>query len=134
MLATKKIEYGYERDYWGLSYRKGVEFINKRDRRDTVVLPVDNIISVQNNISLLPVPEQSRFYFAIVVGNYRPSGPNAPVYLTRKPDYYITEYRFTRGSRPETIMFNNHKYTVGKKRYSVEVDGFPILGVYSIST
>ena len=99
----------FERDYWGLTDVKGLEFILANDDRHRITIRSLGVTSVQQAIELLKPEDRKRMILD-------PSNLES--------DYILTNYRFFDGSRFE----QPHKaYTVF---YEIVIDGSPVLTVY----
>jgi hypothetical protein len=90
-LVSHKDEYlreNYELDYWGSSFKQGLEFIAKKDRSDTVNIAVDSpnhSVPVANNLLILPLEDRKRLK---IVG-------------FPKAKYFITNFRFHPDDYPD---------------------------------
>lgn len=104
MLAGKNIEERFERDYWGLSYRRALEYILEHDTSPAIKVFVLNSPG-HSNVSLLKDDAAERLVF---------------VKHPRDAKYFLTNFKGQKGQYP----FSRSEY------YSVKVDGFKILGVY----
>jgi hypothetical protein len=108
MLAGKslaEIHPRYETDYWGLSYKEGIDFVLKSDSSSRIVLYFTEPAVGKDNIKIFPEKERARLS------------------VTENPelaDYFITAYRYRRGP------FD------GKAEYNVIRDKGVILSVYYI--
>jgi hypothetical protein len=94
----------YEMDYWGLSYRKGLEYILESDRASRIAVNYATLPG-RYNAGILPAAERRRIVF---------------VRETHQARYYITNFRWERGQPP------------GGEIYSVRVDGVPLMSVFRI--
>ncbi|MFL5731113.1 MAG: ArnT family glycosyltransferase [Cytophagaceae bacterium] len=94
----------FEKDYWGLSYRAGLEYILKNDSRSTISIEVNKPPGLFNRW-ILPDADQKRIKFTGI----------------EEADYFITEFRLQRIHVPE-----------GKEVYAVSVDGLKIMAVYKL--
>ncbi len=90
-------------DYWGLSSRRGLEYILRHDPAETIRVKVLNFPG-ELNASLLPPAERKRLIFV---------RKNAD-----KPKYFVTNYRLHPEDYP---MKKVHIIYVGRAR---------ILGIY----
>ena len=99
----------FDMDYWGLSYRKGLEYILKTDTGNSIPFATFNT-GGKDNVLLLPEEQRNRL---VNVGDIN----NA--------SYFLTNFRG--GSPIRTSMDNIYPY---KKYYSVKIDGVEILVVY----
>lgn len=99
-----KLAEKFEMDYWGLSYRKALEYIARNDEREKIVVSVDNFPGIAN-ASILPDDARSRLVVDEKLSN---------------ADYFITTYR----SRKERDTNNLW--------YALIVDGNIVAGVYKL--
>jgi hypothetical protein len=99
---SETVEKSFERDYWGLSYRKGLEYILSRDSSRLIKICADD--AGQNNAGILPVKERSRLVFT-----EKPEGT----------DYFLGNFRGQKGG-----------YHYGKEYYSIKAGNIEILAVY----
>jgi hypothetical protein len=99
----------FERDYWGLTDVKGLEFILANDDRHRITIRSLGVTSVQQAIELLRPQDRKRMILD-------PSNLES--------DYVLTNYRFFDGSRFEQP---DKVYTVF---YEIVIDGSPVLTVY----
>jgi hypothetical protein len=97
----------FERDYWGLSGRRGLEWILAHDSSAHVAVGTDarSALMLHNNHLLLPPAERARLVLT--------SGAQAR--------YFLTTYRWHPGSYPARY---------GPEVYSIRVDGIKILSVF----
>jgi hypothetical protein len=95
----------FDLDYWGLSYRKGLEYILEHDAGTRIPLNAATAPG-RYNADILRPEARKRLIFA--------SEP-------QKAAYYLTNFRWQRGDR-----------LPGEASYSVEVDGVPIMAVRSL--
>ena len=104
-LAPKDIRKYYEIDYWGLSYRKGLEYICAHDHRDTLIIALKGDSTHLNFVN--------------------------PIFLNKlkwtedltKADYYLSTYR---GHR------DNYSEYRKKEIYSIRVGDEKILSVFKL--
>jgi hypothetical protein len=99
----------FERDYWGVTDVKGLEFILANDARNRLTIRSLGVTSVQQAIELLKPEDRKRMIL----------DP-----LNVESDYILTNYRFFDGSRFEQP---NKAYAVF---YEIVVDGGPVLTIY----
>jgi hypothetical protein len=98
----------FERDYWRLSARQGLEYILANDDRDTIViLPRPNIWEVWATQQMLPIEDRQRIELR--------EQPDSEI------DYVIETYRRGPGD-----------YPLAEEWYSIVVDGLPIMTVYTV--
>ncbi len=93
----------WERDYWGLSYRKALEHILSIDPRDQIKVAV-NTLAGEENAMILRVGERARLSF---------------VAEPEESDYFITDYRW----HPEG-------YDLGSEIFSIQIQGSRINSVF----
>jgi len=107
-LPNSAIEKGFERDYWGLSCRKGLEYILSHDTARLIRIKFSPFASANQHI--LPDDAQKRLQV------------EAPT-DTIKPDYIMSNYRWV-----EQPFYANKE--VKQETYSIKVDGLKILSVF----
>lgn len=95
----------FELDYWGLSFRKGLEYIVNNDKRPVLGLSANANIPLTNNTLFLEKKELLRL---------RRVDSNLA-------DYFLTNYRW----HPQPYKFTNEVYTVS-------VDNQKILSVFKL--
>ncbi|MGM0568246.1 MAG: glycosyltransferase family 39 protein [Elusimicrobiota bacterium] len=111
ILAGNNIEYNYERDYWYLSARKGLEYIVRNDDRDHIKI-FKPIGFGKLNIVMLNKHNQKRIEWVDI----------------DEADYVIECFRWVKGNCRPGIGFECNE----KEVYSVTVDSFKIMAVYDI--
>lgn len=104
LLAGKNPQDNFTRDFWGLSYRKGLEYLAKVDRRSLVRVKTQTDLSFFNNINFLEA--DSRYRFA---------------HDTANADYFISEFPDKKGNNP---------YPHLKEIHSIQVNNVKILAIY----
>jgi hypothetical protein len=92
----------FDLDYWGLSYRKGLEHILEAESGERIAVYAATAPG-RYNADILKADDRQRLVFV--------SEPH-------KAEYYLTNFRWQRGDQ-----------LPGKTFYSVEVDGVPIMAV-----
>jgi hypothetical protein len=95
----------FEVDYWGLSYRRGLEYILRHDGRRTIKLQLQPGLG-ETSAAILPTPERLRLAF---------------VEKRRDAEYFLGNYRWHRG-----------EYPFRREVYSVRVGGASIMSVYDL--
>jgi hypothetical protein len=101
-----QIKQQFELDYWGLSFKQGVDYILSTDPGEKIRVLVDGVPGKNYINYFLPVDQKNRLK------------------LTGSPDnarYYITDYR----GHPQDYPFR-------KEIYSVQVNGASILSVFDL--
>lgn len=101
----------FDMDYWGLSYRGGLEYILKTDTDNSIPFAAFNP-GGKNNVFILSEEQRNRLVNVADINNAR---------------YFLTNFRG--GSPIRTSMDNEYPY---EKYYSVKIDGVEILVVYKI--
>ncbi|MCH8319210.1 MAG: hypothetical protein IIA88_12080 [Bacteroidetes bacterium] len=100
----KHVKNNFELDYWGLSYREGLEYILANNKREYIKIEAANFPGIGNKL-ILPSQDRKRIIYVNSENN---------------PDYFISNYRF----HPEA-------YTgFGDEYFSVKLEGANILVVY----
>jgi len=90
-------------DYWGLSYKEGLEYIAKTDKRENIKINAESFPG-ETNLIMLPSSARKRFEY---------------VESREDADYYLTNYRKYKDE------YNKPAY------FTVEVNGVRILGVHA---
>ena len=99
----------FERDYWGVTDVKGLEFILANDARNRLTIRSLGVTSTQQAIELLKPEDRKRMTL---------------VPLNFESDYILTNYRFYDGSKFENP---DKAYAVF---YEIVVDARPVLTIY----
>jgi hypothetical protein len=99
----------FERDYWGVTDVKGLEFILANDARNRLTIRSLGVTSVQQAIELLKPEDRKRMILDR---------------LNVESDYILTNYRFFDGLKFEQP---DKAYAVF---YEIVVDGGPVLTIY----
>ena len=115
-LAGENPMLNFEGDYWGTSYRSGLEYILKHDSNDSIFISVANVPGSLNR-HILPDFDKKRLVY-----DFMSKGNN-------KPDYYLTNFR---GSVSDYIKSNKKEKPFDNEVYSINVGGMKILGVYKV--
>ncbi|KAA9331814.1 hypothetical protein [Adhaeribacter soli] len=103
-MQPKFVVKNFERDYWGLSYRKALEYILRTDPRKEIPIAV-NVYSGINASDILYPEQRSRLKFVI----------------THEADYFLTEYRWQRNF-----------YPTWEEIFTVKPAGLKIMSVYKL--
>ncbi|WP_303309533.1 hypothetical protein [Hymenobacter sp. BT730] len=104
-LSSREAEQLFEGDYWGLSYRKGLEWILANNPAAQITVDAPFPILLENNLAVLKPADRARFKIA-------PPNPEG---------YFLTAYR----THPEP-----YPTSVGNEVYAVRVNGIRILSVF----
>lgn len=113
-LAGNNIEERFESDYWGISFRKNLEYVTHSDSRDSILICVENITPAKVNSLALPEHDKNRIFFVEDDAS--------------KADYYITKYDDAGKSRSEFIR--NKKLT--NEVFYVSVDGIKVSSTFKL--
>ena len=96
----------FELDFWGLSYRKALEYILENDQDSTIKVFVANSPGI-SNAYILPKSQRDRLVF---------------VQHPQEAKYFLSNYRW-----------HKHEYSLANEFYSVKVGGAKIMAVYKLS-
>lgn len=100
-----KIRKSFDMDYWGVSYRRGIEEILQRDDSEKIDVEMANV-SGKHNVLILPEKDRKR------------------INLTNEnPKYFITEYRW----HPQDYPFDETQ-----EIFSIQVENNTILSVFQL--
>jgi hypothetical protein len=91
ILAGNNVGKNFELDYWGLSFRQGLEYIVKNDKRSEIKLAPHIQPAVYNTI-FLDKQDRRRLKFVPI----------------NQADYFLTHYRWHPGEYP----FNQEVFTI----------------------
>jgi hypothetical protein len=95
----------FELDYWGLSYREGLEYILEHDKHDSIKVYVPGKVG-RDSIQMLRADERKRLVLV-----------DKPV----EANYYLTNFRW-----------QDKRLAAGDEFHSVEVGGVKILTIYRV--
>jgi hypothetical protein len=105
-LSASDAERLFERDYWGLSFRKGLEWVLANDSSPTISVDCwPFLILLENNISILKPEDRQRLRI----------DPKA------KDRYYFAGYRTHPEAYPDTM---------GTEAHTIHVNGIKVLSVF----
>jgi hypothetical protein len=108
-LPRHQVEQLFERDYWGLSYRQGLEYVVAQQPTGPIPIDVSHVPMLDNNKVLLAPADQARLL-------YMPTAAGR---------YFITAYRRYPGEYPDSV---------GQEVFTVRADGVKILSVFRRAT
>ncbi len=120
-LAGNRVEYTFERDYWGLSAREGLEYIVKNDDRELIKIH-DELGHIKRNLLMLDSEDQRRLL----------------IVEKEEAEYIVENYRRLVVEKDETREFidsyrkKNGQYLGDKEVFSLEVDGITIMSVFDL--
>jgi len=98
-----QVRYRFELDYWGVSYREGLQYIAATDPRESINVLAANLPGEWNSL-ILPEADRRRFRY---------------VYDAQDADYFVTNYRW-----------HQEDYAFEPPVYSIFAGGTRIFGVY----
>ncbi|WP_022825866.1 hypothetical protein [Hymenobacter norwichensis] len=104
-LSPEQAERLFDRDYWGVAYRQGLEWILAHDTASQLSVDGPVPIVLENNLSILKPADRGRFRMS----------------ATDKERYYLTGYRMHPEAYPDTI---------GNEVYALKTNGIKILSVF----
>jgi hypothetical protein len=104
-IARKDAGQNFELDYWGLSFRQGLEYIVKSDKRPVIGLSANVIAPLINNAIFLEKEDIGRLKLTDI----------------QNADYFITNYRW-----------HPQPYPPANEIYSVSVDNLKILSIFKL--
>jgi len=103
-LPGRVVEQTFERDYWGLSYRQGLEYLVARQPQGPIYYDASHLPPIENNLVWLKPADRARLVLA----------PGAA------GRYFLTGYRHTPGAYPDSV---------GQEVFAVRAGGVTILSV-----
>jgi hypothetical protein len=95
----------FDMDYWGVSYRKGLEYILEHDSAEKIPIYVINMPG-KNNANILKLKERERLVY---------------VKTPEEAKYFLSNYRY-----------HEEEYEYSNEFYSIKIDGVKILVVYQL--
>jgi len=95
----------FDFDYWGLSFKQGLEYIITHDDRNKIILYTKQRVA-KYNADALPNDQKERIYFTDNM---------------EEADYYVTNYRW-----------DSEKYKNYNEVFNVSVNGAKLMGVYKL--
>jgi hypothetical protein len=104
-LAASNAGQNFELDYWGLSFRQGLEYIVKNDKRPVIKLAANVPQICMNNTIFLEKHDISRLRLTHI----------------NQADYFLTNYRW----HPESYPLNQEVFTIA-------VDNQKIMSVFKM--
>ncbi|GGF02225.1 hypothetical protein GCM10011383_11400 [Hymenobacter cavernae] len=97
----------FERDYWGLAYRQGLEWILQHEPNARVLISSPNADPIDNNVLILKTEQRQRIQYVPL--------------KTSQHQYFLTGYRWHPQSYHDSI---------GQEVYSITADGIKILSIF----
>ncbi|QNH62173.1 ArnT family glycosyltransferase [Hymenobacter sediminicola] len=107
-LPARMVEQQFERDYWGLAFRQGLDWVMAHDSAPQVTVASDVPDMVYANVFLLPALEQARLR-------------RVPARSAATARYFIANYRWHPQPYPDSL---------GPEVYTVRAGGIKILSVF----
>ncbi|MGI4742573.1 MAG: hypothetical protein ACRYG7_46030 [Janthinobacterium lividum] len=104
-LPSRVVEHSFERDYWALSYRRGLEYLVAHQPTGPIYLAASHLPPLENNKAWLTPADRARLLIA----------PRAP------GRYFISAYR---------SLGVPYADTVGHEVFTVRANGVQILSVF----
>lgn len=104
-LTPTQAERLFERDYWGLSFRQGLQWLVQQHPTGLIPLDVSHVPPLENNKLLLPAADQQRLQ----------------LYPTAAGRYFITAYRRTPQPYPDSV---------GVEVFTIRADGARVLSIF----
>jgi hypothetical protein len=104
-LAGKNIRQNFELDYWGLSYRQGLEYILETDKSKQINIAAD-LEMCHLNFSIIPIEERKRLIWT---------------YDLNSANYFLSNFRYHAAD-----------YDYGKTVFQIEVGNEKIMEVQKI--
>jgi len=114
-LPPHKAEQLFELDYWGLSYRRGLEWILQHDTDETITF-CGNAGYLDNNMLVLPPAQRARLRFV--------PNPNNAAVPSAHARYFLTAYYYYGGQQ------SSYPDSLGKEVYTLRADGLRIFSVF----
>lgn len=105
ILAGDNVDQKFELDYWGLSFRQGLEYIIKNDKRPAIGLSTNAIRPMINNSIFLEKQDIGRLRHTDI----------------HQADYFLTNYRW-----------HPQPYQLANEVYSISVDNLKIMSVFKL--
>ncbi len=94
----------FDMDYWGLSYKQGLDYILSHDPSDKIYIADSDLPQAEYILYMLPADQASRLVYAPF----------------DKSDYFITTFRY-----------HPQPYDFGREYFSIDVRGTKIMTVYT---
>jgi hypothetical protein len=111
VLAGRDVESRFELDYWGLSFREGLEHVLAVDPRERIRVSASDYPGILNSKMLAPA-QRKRLEFL------------AP----EDADWFLSNHR-----QPKSFAdFREKRFPCVNEAYAVRVDGATLLGVYKL--
>ena len=106
-LSAATVQRYFERDYWGLAYRQGLEWILQHEPGSRVLISSPNADPIDNNVLIMTEEQRQRFqYVPHKTGQYQ---------------YFLTGYRW----HPQP-----YRDSVGQEVHAITANGIKILSIF----
>ena len=106
LLAGKNVKQNFELDYWGLSYKKGLEYILENDTSHTIHV-YDGVGLASLNRNIIKKIDRKRLFYTDDIN---------------EANYLLGNYRW-----------HLHEYTIGSLFYKIEVDNEKFLEIRKLN-
>lgn len=116
ILAPQPIEKQFDIDYWGLSYRQGLEWILAHDKRPKIKI-IANLPPGTHNLMMLRPEEKARLECQYI----KPAVRDTLQTSALQCDYFLTEFRYHDTAAPYQKQL--HEITVDRHRILAIYDG-----------
>jgi hypothetical protein len=114
VLAPQPLEKKFDIDYWGLSYRQGLEWILANDKRPKIKV-IANLPPGTHNLMMLRPEDKAR----LDCEYFKPAVRDTMKTDALRCDYFLTEFRYHSSPAP----FHRELHTI-------KADGHRILAIY----
>ena len=122
ILAGKNPMLNFEGDYWGNSYREGLEWIVQNDNRDSIMVSIHNSPGTRNR-HMIQKKDRDRLNFQFI---------SNPLKKEEIPgDYFITNFY---GVQPDLYFKSKKKVSpFDNEVYSIKIGEMKILAIYKFN-
>ena len=122
LFAGKDPMLNFEGDYWGTSFRQGLEWIIENDDRDSILVVVNDPPGSTNR-HMIKSEERKRLHFKLRA--------NIDELTYQSGDYYMTNFRYqqTHGYPPDKQKF----LVLANEVYAINTGGMKIIAIYKLN-
>jgi len=113
-IAGKDISKKFELDYWGLSYKQGLEYILNIDKNKIININAETPCG-ERNVGILNKRDRERINFVSI----------------ENATYFISNYRFT-WNQNQYYKYNEKAYPYINKIFSIQIKDYEIIGIYKL--
>ena len=112
----------FEGDYWGTSFRQGLQWIIENDDRDSILVVVNDPPGSTNR-HMIKSEERKRLHFKLRA--------NIDELTYQSGDYYMTNFRYqqTHGYPPDKQNFP----VLANEVYAINTGGMKIIAIYKLN-